>query len=281
VATSLPGAPPGAATLIDSIPTAEGLADMAAANANAPIEAKQEVLATAAIDARLALAIALLRSERDGLLRSRPVPDPAQLALARDPRKVLSHLRDLTIATIESSRSSFAFGGIEVVTESVIRQAEGIPHRSAAELPMRTDVAILVGPQRSLSPIAVLSPPFAHEPLRLMTDEKLPVAVGDLAWDACRVRARGPRDPLQRETADWFWRWFDAKDTKAPDEKGFRDVIHALSFGAYQDGTLTFDVDFGSAPVDALDDLLRSLRRASASSVELSLAPAPPGAPGR
>ena len=130
---------------------------MAAANANAPIEAKQEVLATAAIDTRLALAIELLRSERDGLLRSRSVPDPAQLALARDPRKVLSHLRDLTIATIEASRSSFAFGGIEVVTESVIRQADRIPHRSAAELPMRTDVAIIEGPQRSLSPLAVLS----------------------------------------------------------------------------------------------------------------------------
>lgn len=85
----------------------------------------------------------------------------------------------------------------------------------------------------------------------------LSLALSPLAWNGVDISidVAASCDGLEQ----WALRWLDVNDAHAQDERGFQSVIHSVTEPEVADGWTTFSVDFGSAPLVAVEDLLKLL----------------------
>lgn len=77
-----------------------------------------------------------------------------------------------------------------------------------------------------------------------------------------------PSDAAELE--EWCSKWLDLEELGPPNEHGLLGAVHSVTAPESQDGGLCFSVDFGSAPVQAVDELLAVLQRSGASVVRVS-----------
>ena len=76
-----------------------------------------------------------------------------------------------------------------------------------------------------------------------------------LVWNACEVLCSEPVD-LESGFTEWFERSLDPEDARPPDEDGLAGVIHSATMPGSMGESWGFSVDLGSAPVEALIELL-------------------------
>jgi hypothetical protein len=88
------------------------------------------------------------------------------------------------------------------------------------------------------------------------------------SWEALRLRFSGSQFRIEG-LQGWLTRWLDADEVREPDASGLSGVVHDLAW-AVEDGTWQLDVDFGSAPIEALKDLLSAISAVGVTSLELS-----------
>jgi hypothetical protein len=88
-------------------------------------------------------------------------------------------------------------------------------------------------------------------------------------WHACLVELV-PLDDSLTPIWEWFDRWFDVDETKALGADGLSGVIHGISGFEMADRTCRLMIDFGSAPVSVVAELLRACGRAGANAVSFS-----------
>jgi hypothetical protein len=67
-------------------------------------------------------------------------------------------------------------------------------------------------------------------------------------------------------------RWLDIDDKLTQDENGLQGVIHSITREDYADGSTLLTVDFGSAPVEALREILDLAYAAGSTHVSVSSA---------
>jgi hypothetical protein len=94
-------------------------------------------------------------------------------------------------------------------------------------------------------------------PLRLVWKNRLHVTIATITWDyvAFRLAPVGSQRDLG-EIRKWFLRWFDPEDLLQKTEEGLFGVVHFVSNPETRDGATELIVDFGSAPVQAFEELL-------------------------
>jgi hypothetical protein len=88
------------------------------------------------------------------------------------------------------------------------------------------------------------------------------------SWEALRLRFSGPQFKIE-SLQGWLTSWLVADEVREPDSSGLSGVVHDLAWATEQ-GMWQLDVDLGSAPIDALEDLLAGISGAGVTSVELS-----------
>ncbi|MES2263740.1 MAG: hypothetical protein V4724_34920 [Pseudomonadota bacterium] len=105
------------------------------------------------------------------------------------------------------------------------------------------------------------------------------VLIGPFVWDWVQLTIRGlPEQEAASVAKNWFFRWFDPEDTNEANEDGLYGVVHFLGEPKVAANGIEFSIDLGSAPPEALEDLLErmSSHGASAASVANSaLQPTP------
>jgi hypothetical protein len=107
--------------------------------------------------------------------------------------------------------------------------------------------------------------PFSEEtPLGVL------VIVTPFVWNNIEFRCQ-PSDIQAIPLEQWCLKWLDRSESNPRDEDHFLGVIHTMSAPEIRDGRLCFSVDFGSAPVTAVNDLLELLSKLGAAKVELGL----------
>jgi len=159
--------------------------------------------------------------------------------------------------------------GVEVATEVVLCDAKGVAVREGAwSLPCRVDTclrkngevvdSIMVGTERLI----------AFAPLEFEWSGGLAVRLAPFPWDYCELRLGAPVfDPAHFRA--WFDRWFDAEDSRPEGARGFKGVVHFMSDPAVVDGVTRLLVDFGSAPVEAFEQLLDAAVASGQTSVRI------------
>lgn len=69
------------------------------------------------------------------------------------------------------------------------------------------------------------------------------------------------------DIVNWATKWLDPQDEKAQDSNNLQGVIHNISKPEKVNEKITFSVDFGSAPTEAVLDLLEILSKDSKASL--------------
>lgn len=90
------------------------------------------------------------------------------------------------------------------------------------------------------------------------------LSIPHLRWDDVLLRhdlEEYPEEQLDR----WFRHWFDPDDVRHAEEAGIGEVIHSL---LVEPGCLS--IDFGTAPAEALWELLELVEAADASTITIS-----------
>jgi hypothetical protein len=95
---------------------------------------------------------------------------------------------------------------------------------------------------------------LGFEPFGVELAEHLTVAMQPFVWNEVALRANIalPVEPVE----NWALHWLDLEGQMSRDEHGLLGVIHAVLREDEMDGSTLLTVDFGSAPVDALRELV-------------------------
>ena len=95
------------------------------------------------------------------------------------------------------------------------------------------------------------------------------VSVAPFTWDWMSMGIDGDAFVASNACAEWFLRWFDTEDDQAPAADGLRGVVHYMGDPVVTGSGIDLRIDLGSAPDEAVDDLLFSLAQAGIGAVRL------------
>jgi hypothetical protein len=97
------------------------------------------------------------------------------------------------------------------------------------------------------------------------------VLIHPFAWDWVRITIRGlPEQAVAALSRNWFFRWFDPDDANEADDQGLYGVVHFLDEPETVTDGIELSIDLGSAPPEALDDLLRQVSAHGASAMRVA-----------
>ncbi len=102
-----------------------------------------------------------------------------------------------------------------------------------------------------------------------MLSDGLEVHQEDFSWEACRFTFSLAEFDV-RTLRDWLLKWLDPDETRRPDASGLSSVVHDLAWSQTEPDKWCLDLDFGSAPVSALEELLAQLSSAGVRCVTIS-----------
>lgn len=180
--------------------------------------------------------------------------------------RVLERIRDINIRSLKAASEEHA----PCYMEPALRNEDGtVAGEGEFDLPCRVDV-IPIGDDDDLLPSVMVDPStrLRFQTL-LITEDGMRVSVKPFGWDHAEFVVRFPGKPVVQALLQWFLTWFDPDDNNAVDPDGLSGVVHYLSDPAYSKDKLRFDVDFGSAPVEAFHALVQTLKQMGASAMEV------------
>ncbi len=92
------------------------------------------------------------------------------------------------------------------------------------------------------------------------------VKVRPFVWNGCELTL----DKKPTETFEgWARKWIDVNDNKPVGADGLQNVIHSVTFPEEGNGKWTTSIDFGSAPINAFNELLKTLSGQGVKTVEV------------
>lgn len=148
------------------------------------------------------------------------------------------------LRTADGALATEGDGGLPCRVDAIVQQ-DGITLRVDARSRLQFDPV-----QLQLATTAVTMEPFT--------------------WDWLPLHVQGlEREALAPLLHGWFWQWLDAEDENALGVDGLYGVLHFLSDLQPAGDGWRAAVDLGSAPAEALEDLLWRLSDAGAVQVTL------------
>ncbi|WP_431476613.1 hypothetical protein [Massilia eburnea] len=181
--------------------------------------------------------------------------------------ELFSVIRMAYAATLADAVASSAHSHVE----AALRRDDGsLALDGDYDLPMRADLV----PRRGLQAGKLLSID-SHTRMQFSV-HTLPVPpaivyVAPFMWDAVALRVSGlvPKQ-VGEVLAPWFMDWFDPEDANRQNEEGLFGVVHFASDPRPEGAQVVVELDLGSAPVRALEDLLARLAAAGARDIRLA-----------
>jgi hypothetical protein len=185
--------------------------------------------------------------------------------------QLLDDIRDRYLKEFRECMAYVKQKGMEVMSEAAFTDEDGaLVREGTLNLPMRLDVVGLADGEGKdnicVDSITMLS----FEPSDFEWTDGLPIRLAPFTWDVCDIRAFGiPETSDWSHLRGWFDHWFDGEDTRQADEQGLFGVIHSVSDPKHEGNATIIQVDFGSAPVEAFEELLDALHDSGATKVEI------------
>jgi hypothetical protein len=101
--------------------------------------------------------------------------------------------------------------------------------------------------------------------------ESTQLAISAFTWDWLTVKVSGISEEVASVVfTKWFMNWFDAEDTNQLNADGLYEVVHFMSDLKTENNDFYVNLDLGSSPAEALEDLLFRLSDEHAMKVSLS-----------
>lgn len=168
-----------------------------------------------------------------------------------------------------ASKLAASVAAVEAHVEPALRKADGsLAVDGTFGLPYRADFIPKRGDGKSV--MVDSDQRLDFEPI-VVDDDSCRIEIRPFVWDWVQVSVQGISEKAAGSTAKaWFLRWFDTDDTNEADEQGLYGVVHSLGEPKAIDGGSEMTIDLGSAPAEALEDLITRLVQAGAKRMTLS-----------
>jgi hypothetical protein len=95
------------------------------------------------------------------------------------------------------------------------------------------------------------------------------VQIEPFDWSMARFEVLGAEPAACERVREWFVRWFDPDDENSADTSGLYGTVHYLGDVMQRDATMAFEVDLGSAPPTAVEDLIAIFASEGASRIRI------------
>jgi len=199
-----------------------------------------------------------------------------------DLQELLNQIRDYYINHFrEVIKEKRRVPNTKLILEPALRQPGGkVAREGQLNLPVRTDLVIRSTTVKD-SVAVETEKSLDFDPVMVDWTPTLKVHVGPFRWEECRVQADGlPSRVDWLPLNDWYEKWFDEFDLKAPLKKDLQEVVHRMADPQAKDGATLLTVDLGTAPIVAFEEFLDRLEQLGATSIEVgALEKVPAGAP--
>jgi hypothetical protein len=116
--------------------------------------------------------------------------------------------------------------------------------------------------------IAVQDTPVATDQAALVAPGPPPLEVFPFVWNACEFIWPSPV-AFGQEFENWYERWMDLPECRSEDDDGLSGVVHSVTSPGARAGGWGIEVDFGSAPVEAMLELVQLPAFANAGSTRV------------
>ena len=180
--------------------------------------------------------------------------------LAALAEEVRQHYLRALLKTFADYKTSHHPSSLEVMLE--LQRDEPLPFRL-----YRVDMASNVNGETHLQEVNP-STHLSFETFSVPVSTALSVEVRPMNWNGVEVCANVHVDAKAIE--EWALKWLDVEDNRAQDEDGLQGVIHSVTRQDSQVGSTRIAVDWGSAPLEAMEELLQVLSTSGATKVMLS-----------
>lgn len=174
--------------------------------------------------------------------------------------QVREHYLIALLSSFAEYKTSRHPSSLEVLLE--LRRDEPLPFRL-----YRVDMASNVNGESHLQEVNP-STHLGFEPFSAEGGGGLVVEAHPMNWNDVEVFANAL--PNASAIEEWVLKWLDVEDKRATDEDGLQGVIHSVTKQDSEVGSFRVVVDWGSAPLAALEELLQVLRSGGATMVRLS-----------
>jgi len=175
-------------------------------------------------------------------------------------REVLERARDKCRSLITQAAAQHRTDSHKTILEPAARSADGAAcfAPDGLQLPLRFDLAYVDDSGKWQSDNAE-SLTIRFNTTAYAEWDRIKITIHEIAWDYLRISAISPPVGDWEALRKWFLRWFDVTDENTSDKDGLSGVVHFISDPEIHDDGFQFFVDLGSAPIDAVSDLLDCL----------------------
>lgn len=173
---------------------------------------------------------------------------------------VRSHFLNKFVASLNDFRERHSPSAPEVLIELQLKDA--YPFRL-----YRADILSNVNGHteiKEVNPDSYLN----FEPFTVTTAAGLQILFHPIAWYGTEFKCN--TDSFTSGLENWTLRWLDPHDEHELDAHGLQGVIHSVTAPTANDNNWEFTVDFGSAPIEAMEELFVMLATAGVTKVEVS-----------
>ena len=159
----------------------------------------------------------------------------------------------------------------ESYIEPALRSESGeLAVDGALKLPCRVDLIPAEGTEAGQS-ITVDSPGKANFPEIIFHLTDTIVVIDPFIWDYASIFIEhSSNSTIETPLQKWFMKWFDPDDLNPLNDESLYGVVHFMSDPEPVESGSKIIIDFGSAPAEALCDLLRTLSEVKVARVQVS-----------
>jgi hypothetical protein len=162
----------------------------------------------------------------------------------------------------------------KILAEPALRGPGGkVARQGNLKLPCRTDLVIRSSTVNETIDVGT-DKPLNFDPVVVEWTPTLTIQLAPFRWEECQVEAGGLRSRVDwQPLIEWYERWFDEFDLKAPLKKDLQEVVHRLAEPQVRDWKTLFTVDLGTAPIAAFEEYLDTLVALGADSIQVGEVP--------
>jgi hypothetical protein len=185
---------------------------------------------------------------------------------------VLEPVRDIAVGEILEVMARRLDSGAHVIHEPMQRDADGHVTRSGKlRLPVRGDLEVTAG-GRTLVQRVACEKVLNFEPLTLIEPDGFVAVLKPFRWDAADVLVEARQaTPNWTPVRRWYLEWFQSRFSElAPDLDG---AVHGIDGPNEVPEGWRFTVDFGSAPIEALTDMVGAFAETGAARIRIGQPP--------
>lgn len=188
-----------------------------------------------------------------------------------DLQELLNQVRQFYLAHFhEVIKEKRRLPNTKIIAEPALRQPGGkVARQGNLKLPIRTDLVIRSSTMNDSISVD-MEKPLDFDPVTAEWTATLKIYLAPFRWEECKIQAEGLSNRIDwLPLCDWYEKWFDEFDLKAPLKKELQEVVHRLADPQVGGGATLLTVDFGTAPIAAFEEFLDSLANMGAVSVQI------------